>query len=193
VDAFQAASITPVGVSAAGRRAGLVALASAGALSAHTLGYSSASVVSARGGDVPHGHLVLLGWLGGVAAAVAVLALAVAGARRASCCPELRLRALLAAQVGVYGWLEISERALQGEPMSGLLTTPVLLGLLAQPLTAWVLVVLLTATTAAVRRLVRRRARLVVPVPLRPVVPVPVRWAARLVLPPTGSRAPPVC
>jgi len=170
----------------------LLALASAGALSAHGLGYSTGTLLVGRTTQVPHGHLVLLGWLGGVAAALAVLALAAAGARRTTCCPGVALRPLLSVQLAVYGWLEISERLLHGEPLMGLLTAPVLLGLLAQPLTAGTLVLLLAVTTRVVRRLLRRATRPVVPALASGARFAPAVRRPRLVLPPSGPRAPPV-
>lgn len=178
--------------SAAGRLAGLLALASAGALSAHAVGYSTATLLGRRAAEVSHGHLAVLGFLGGVAAAVGVLVLAAAGARRTTCCAGVALRPLLWAQVAVYAWLEVSERLLHGAPLLGLLTAPVLLGLAAQPLTAWTLVLLLTVTTSAARQLLRRPERLTVPARTDSPCTLPSLRRPRLVLPSSGSRAPPI-
>ena len=174
------------------RRAGLLALACAGALSGHGVGYATGALLGGGAELVAHEHLQLLTWLWGVAGAVAILALAAAGARRASCCAGVRLRPLLSAQLAVYGWLEISERVLLGESLLGLLTAPVLLGLAAQPVTAWTLVLLLAAATRVARRLLRRLAPFVVPAPLRRRSTGLRRPQRRLLVPSSGSRAPPI-
>lgn len=135
-------------------RFGLVALVAAGTLAAHEIGY-----LADEGASVSHAYLGVAGPLVLLAACVAAWLAAVRVLRD----DPRRLPsvgALAAAQLGLYAIVEVAERVLGGA-MSSLVSTPVVLGLVAQAVVAWLALRLLRLGRAVVVRLRRRRVRAV--------------------------------
>ena len=136
-------------------RFGLAALASAGALGAHQVGY-----LVGDGGSVSHGYLGVVGPLVVLTAAVAAW---VAGVRILRHDPGRApgLEVLAGAQVGAFLAMEVGERLGSGS-LASLASTPVLVGLALQPLVAFVALRLLGVGRDLVASFRARRARRVV-------------------------------
>jgi len=119
---------------------GVAALAAAGAMVAHEIGYlgeTDESVVS-------HEYFGILGPIVILALCTAAWFGAVRVLRRdTGRAPSLAL--LAGVQVGLFSAMEIGERISTGSA-SSLLSTPVLLGLALQPLVAWAALQLLSAS-----------------------------------------------
>lgn len=143
--------------------AGLAALAGAGALVGHEIGYLAAADAGAG-----HGHIA---WLMPIALGVAIVgfwASAVSVLRRLPT-PPPSIGALTAVQVAAYIVLEVGERAAGFG--GSLFSLPVLLGLLAQPLVAWAALRLLHAGRRVVEHLLTARlAPMLVPRPTWTIV-----------------------
>lgn len=112
-------------------RFGLAALAAAGALGAHQLGY-----LVGDGGSVSHGYLGVVGPLVLLAASIAAW---VAGVRILRHDPGRApaFSTLAGVQIAVFLAMEVGERLSTGS-LASLLSSPVLLGLFLQPVVAFV-------------------------------------------------------
>ncbi|MEM9036941.1 MAG: hypothetical protein AAGA99_20270 [Actinomycetota bacterium] len=131
----------------------LVAIAGAGALVGHGVGYS----LGAAAATTDHGHLSVLAPAATGVAGGAALVLITRWARRAPGRPPYR--SLVAGHVLAYLLLEIVEAALSS-PVAHLSSPGFLIGLLAQPLVAWVVARALTTGADVLRAaLVRSRRR----------------------------------
>lgn len=162
---------------------GLMALVGAGTLGAHELGY-----LADPDGSVSHAYLDVLGPILVLLACVAAWSAAVRVLRGdPGRLPSVRI--LTAVQVTAYLVLEVGERLVDGS-LSSLASTPVVLGLLAQPLVAALAVGLLRLGRHVVRSMRRtgRRAlaprRIRVPAPTASYVSTPALRRLRLRGPP---------
>ncbi|MFT4773731.1 MAG: hypothetical protein ACI9ME_001033 [Ilumatobacter sp.] len=118
---------------------GVAALAAAGAMTAHEIGYLAETGESI----VSHEYFGVLGPVVVIALCVAAWFGAVRVLRRdTGCAPSFAL--LAGVQVGLFAAMEIGERISTGST-SSLLSSPVLLGLALQPLVAWAALRLLSA------------------------------------------------
>jgi hypothetical protein len=118
---------------------GVAALAAAGAMSAHEIGYLAETGESV----VSHEYFGVLGPVVILALCAAAWFGAVRVLRRdTGCAPPFAL--LAGVQVGLFTAMEIGERISTGST-SSLLSSPVLLGLALQPLVAWTALRLLSA------------------------------------------------
>ena len=119
---------------------GIAALAAAGAMTAHEIGYLAETGESI----VSHEYFDVLGPAIVIALCVAAWFGTVRVLRRdTGRAPSLAL--LAGVQVGLFAAMEIGERISTGST-SSLLSTPVLLGLVLQPLVAWAALRLLSAS-----------------------------------------------
>ncbi|MEM1333798.1 MAG: hypothetical protein AAGG08_10095 [Actinomycetota bacterium] len=123
---------------------GLVALAGAGSLTAHEVGYALAG----SDGQVEHGHLTLLAPLVVVSLCLAGWLAAVRVLRAGGGTPPT-WQHLALAQTAVYVLLEFGERVLAGS-LGTIASPPVVAGLVLQPLVAFVAVLLLRVGERAV-------------------------------------------
>lgn len=139
-----------------------LALAMAGTLAAHQLGYGMSTFLAASGGVPDHAHM---GPMIGVSLAIAAIAGAVLMVRRAGA-PAPGAAALAATQTVLFLVLEVAER--HGDVVALVSSPAVWWGLAAQPLIAWVVLWLV-----GVGRLVAARLAHLVPVPA-PGADVPV-------------------
>lgn len=140
-----------------------IGLGLAGVLVGHVLGYGLAELLPWRAPMPDHAHL---GPLASVAVAAAGLGFVVAVVRRAAA-PLPRPAVLAAVQVALFGLLEFAER---GGDLAALVTSPaVWLGLVAQPVVAWLMHRLVGLGIAAIERLAAW-----VPPPAAPALPQPV-------------------
>lgn len=151
-------------------RFGVVALAASGTLAGHQLGYLTDAESRAA-----HGYLavvgpvvVLLGFVAAWIAAVRILR------RDAGVAPTFFR--LGVAQVGLYGAMEILER-IGGDGYGALWSVPVLLGLLAQPVVAWVALRVLRISARVIDALASARPPSTTRRPLRRPVDVAHRVA----------------
>jgi hypothetical protein len=118
---------------------GIAALAAAGAMTAHEIGYLAETGESV----VSHEYFGVLGPVVVIALCVAAWFGALSVLRRdTGRAPSLAL--LAGVQVGLFAAMEIGERIGTGST-SSLLSSPVLLGLALQPLVAWTALRLLSA------------------------------------------------
>lgn len=126
----------------------VAALAGAGTLVGHELGY-----LAETGASSGHDYFTLIAPLALVGVVVAVWAAAVSVLKKgAALAPSAAT--LAAAQTVLYLAFEIGERTI-GATESPLFSLPVALGLLAQPLVAWLAVHALKLTSAVVAAFVR--------------------------------------
>lgn len=131
---------------------GLAALAASGTLAAHQMAY----LVDAEARNA-HAYFVVVGPVVLLAAFAATWLAAIRIIRRdVGRLPSVG--ALTAYQVGLYVAIEIGERIVGGEALGSLTSTPVVLGLAAQPVVAW-----------AALRLLRVGARLIIALVAPPV------------------------
>ena len=156
---------------------GVVALAAAGMLVGHQLGYLADS--DARAGHV---HLGLIGPVVIVAAIAAAWFAAVRVVRADPGRPP-RWWTLSAVQVALYAVLEVGERVILDADVGSLASLPVALGLLAQPIVAWVALEFVGAAGDLISRFVDGAE------PPRHDPPGPSRRPALLLLPVRSSRA----
>lgn len=110
---------------------GVAALAAAGTLAGHELGYLAES----GDGGVSHAYLGALGPIIVLALCTAAWIGAVRVLRRDSGRPP-SFAMLAGVQIGVFAAMEVGERVTTGSA-SSLLSVPVILGLVVQPLVAW--------------------------------------------------------
>ncbi len=168
----------------------VLALASAGVLVGHVLGYGAAELLGAASG-VGHGHLDLLLDVAVPLATAALALAALADPRRDGGTSAVSYRRLVAVQTALYLALEFAEHLGAGHGLSTLATAPVVAGLLAQ----FVVAIAIHAVVRGARGLVHRiteglRAVTRTPVVLAPAVRSAVlhgRTDAHLL----GARAPP--
>lgn len=129
----------------------IAALAGAGTLVGHELGY-----LAETGASSGHDYFALLAPLALAGAVLAVWAAAVSVLKKgATVAPSTAT--LAAAQTVLYLGFEIGERTI-GATDSALISLPVVLGLLAQPLVAWLAVHALKITSAVIAGFVRSTA-----------------------------------
>lgn len=143
--------------------AAVAALAGAGALIGHEVGY-----LAAADAGVGHGHIA---WMVPVALGVAIVgfwASALSVLRRLPT-PAPSVASLALVQSAIYLVLEVGER-LVGFGGTSLFSVPVFLGLAAQPLVAWAAVRLLRLGNRIVAQLVET--------PPSPLLPVRSEWRA---------------
>lgn len=167
----------------------LALLAPAGVLLGHLLGYLLAGTGSYA--EIPHGHLVVLGWPAG---AVALGALVLAATRRKP--SRTTLLGLAGLQAGAFLTLEALERGAAGIEVAATFHDPaVLAGLAAQVLAA---AVLLLAERGS-RRIGERLAAAFQPRPLKRVRSVPEMLPGdvdvlrpRMLAPSISRRGPPL-
>lgn len=171
--------------------AGVLALAGAGTIAAHELGYLVDPLTGGTSAQVSHAHLAVLGPLALFALCVAGWAAAVRVLRAGGGTPP-SWRHLAALQTGAYLALEVGERAVAGD-LESLASAPVALGLLLQPVIAWAAIRLLAVgRDVLVRVFGATDVRLPVvplPSPVAPVIAVRSVWVAGRARP----RGPPVC
>lgn len=177
------------------RGAALSMLAVSGVAVGHILGYSAAHPeVAAREAALGgHAYLPTVATVVIPLGVVAALAWAVRTSRQMGLAGAIQFRTLALAQLAVFTVQEVGERAVVGDPVSGVLTERgVWLGVVAQVLVAYVVtrsidavrrvIQLLTGGGRVLRDGIRPRVSFV------PVVAAPQRIAAVAV----GLRAPPV-
>jgi len=163
----------------------VAALVGAGTLVGHEVGYLADS-----GANTGHEYFALLAPLAIVGVVIAVWASAVSVLRRgASRVPNIAT--LAAAQSLLYVGFEIGERTI-GATDSPLFSLPVVLGLFAQPLVAWLAVSILKISAAVVARFINAGVRDMV------IAAAVVSGSNRSLVTPVVSssapaRAPPVC
>lgn len=142
----------------------LAAIAGAGALVGHGIGYSLGAAADAT----DHGHLAVVAPAVTGIAGLAALALVVRWAQAAPGRPPYR--SLVGAHIVAYLALEVIEAALSS-PVAHLSSPGFVIGLAAQPLVAWVVARALRAGVVFLRsaRIIRRsrspRAARVIPLP----------------------------
>lgn len=107
-----------------------IALAGAGMMLAHQIGY-----LSEPGSSAGHEYFTILGPFALIAAATALWAGAVSVLRRQTAMAP-SFAHLVSLQLALFMVIEVAERAI-GDAPGSLLSRPVLLGLLAQPAVAW--------------------------------------------------------
>ncbi len=164
---------------------GVVALAAAGTMSAHELGY----LADRNSNDGAHAYFNVLGPLVLLALCVAGWTAAVRIVRRDAGRAPL-LVTLAGLQVGGYLAMEIGER-LFTDSAPALLSTPVLLGLLLQPALAWLALRILHTGHRVVEALFVSAPPLLPPGPI--TLPTPVAdIASTLLLLRLRVRGPPV-
>ncbi len=112
-----------------------LALAAAGALIAHELGYGAADALRLGGSDPGHGYLpILIGLLVPLSAFVAGLGILRLARTQVG---KVRVGHLVVLQLVLFLALELSEHAAAGSAFAALSNPAVIIGLLAQPLVAW--------------------------------------------------------
>lgn len=162
----------------------LLPLAGAGAVIGHGLGYGMAGLPHPDG----HGHLSSVGPLVTMIGGAALATGAIRSLRRAELRPTAR--GLLTLQVPLYVGLEIAEHTAGALEVSGLVSGPVLAGLVAQLPVAWVLARLFEITRTVVERILAASPRVTArPIVARPALTRPV-WS-RTVARPGPPRGPP--
>lgn len=121
---------------------GLAALAGAGTLGAHELGYLAGS----DDGSVSHAHFAVLGPLALFAVCAAGWFAAVRVLRDGGGHPP-SMRSLVGLQTALYLVIEVGERVAVGD-LESLASAPVALGLILQPVIAWAAIQLLRLGSA---------------------------------------------
>lgn len=127
-----------------------LALAAAAALIAHQLGYGIAGAIHAGGLSPDHSHLSILL---GIALPLATLAAGVLLLRSLrSQLEHPGFRRLVGLQVALFSALELYEYGAAGEIFAAFSNPAVWLGLLAQPLVAWIVDRILVAGSGALEQ-----------------------------------------
>jgi len=130
--------------------AGLAALAGAGTIAAHELGYLIGPITGSDTSLVSHAHLAVLGPIALIALCVAGWSAALRVLRAGGGTPPAWHRLTLL-QVCAYLALEVGERVVARD-LGSLVSAPVVLGLALQPLIAWFAIRLLAAGAEALVR-----------------------------------------
>lgn len=164
-----------------GNLAFVLPLAGAGAIIGHGLGYGAVTPVG-------HGYMAVVAPLATVLAGGALAVGAVSSLRRRGHRPTAAGLAVL--QVVIYTLIEVTEHTVGSLNPGDLVSSAVLLGLVAQLPVAWLLARLFRLAEVVVARLARRRFRPPAAAPSPPPV-VSLRPVARLVVRPGSPRGPP--
>jgi len=159
--------------------AGLAALAGAGTIAAHELGYPVGPLLGSDASLVSHAHFAVLGPIALIALCIAGWSAAIRVLRAGGGTPPAWHRLALL-QVGAYLALEVGERVVAGD-LGSLVSAPVVLGLALQPAIAWLAIRLLVAGADVLVRVFGasspRRAPAVLAVVAAPAAPRRSVWA----------------